>query len=99
LKCFFQKDIFQKVEDSDFIGTKQLIQTNESLVNSYVNMIFYFTIKWITIFYKLRYNEYDWCPLDIAIMLNNIPMMRLLLHYGAEESLRSMFDIRSYKTR
>ncbi|CAF3472505.1 unnamed protein product [Rotaria sp. Silwood1] len=32
------------------------------------------------------YNEYDWCPLDIAIMLNNIPMIRLLVEYGGEES-------------
>ncbi|CAF1034539.1 unnamed protein product [Adineta ricciae] len=34
------------------------------------------------------YNEYNWCPLDIAIMLNNIPMIQLLVQYGAEESLK-----------
>ncbi len=39
-----------------------------------------------------RYNEYDWCPLDIAIMLNNIPMIRLLVQYGGEESPKSMYD-------
>ncbi|UJR23904.1 hypothetical protein I4U23_026876 [Adineta vaga] len=62
------ESIFQTVEDSDFLGTKHLIQTNGNLINSY--------------------NEYDWCPLDIAIMLNNISMIRLLIHYGARESLR-----------
>ena len=36
-----------------------------------------------------RYNEYDWCPLDIAIMLNNIPMIQLLVQYGAFESSKS----------
>lgn len=36
-----------------------------------------------------RYNEYDWCPLDIAIMLNNIPMIQLLVQYGAIESSKS----------
>ncbi|CAF1275538.1 unnamed protein product [Adineta steineri] len=60
------ENIFQTVEESDFLGTKHLIQTNENIINSY--------------------NDYDWCPLDIAIMLNNIPMVRLLLHYGANES-------------
>ncbi|CAF0904226.1 unnamed protein product [Adineta ricciae] len=62
------ENIFQTVEDSDFLGTKHLIHANENLVNSY--------------------NEHDWCPLDVAIMLNNISMIRLLLHYGAEESLK-----------
>jgi hypothetical protein len=38
---------------------------------------------------EFRYNEYDWCPLDIAIMLNNIPMIRLLVQYGGEESTKS----------
>ncbi|CAF1155515.1 unnamed protein product [Adineta steineri] len=60
------ENIFQIVEDSDLFTTKQLLQANENLVNSY--------------------NEYDWCPLDIAIMLNNIPMIQLLVQYGAEES-------------
>lgn len=39
-----------------------------------------------------RSNEYDWYPLDIAIMLNNIPMIRLLLHYGADESSKGRFE-------
>ncbi|CAF4838968.1 unnamed protein product [Rotaria sp. Silwood1] len=60
------ENIFQIVEDSDLFATKQLLDVNEKLVNSY--------------------NEYDWCPLDIAIMLNNIPMIRLLVEYGGEES-------------
>ncbi|CAF3293767.1 unnamed protein product [Rotaria socialis] len=60
------KDIFQTVEDSDLPATKQLIQTNRNVINSY--------------------NEYDWCPLDIAIMLNNIIMVQLLLQHHAEES-------------
>ncbi|CAF1339775.1 unnamed protein product [Rotaria magnacalcarata] len=62
------ENIFQTVEDSDLFTTKQLLQVNESLANSY--------------------NEYDWCPLDIAIMLNNIPMIQLLVEYGGEESSR-----------
>ncbi|CAF0765306.1 unnamed protein product [Rotaria sordida] len=65
-KIQIEKDIFQTVEDSDFLLTKQFIQTNENIINSY--------------------NEYDWRPLDIAIMLNNILMVQFLLHYGAEES-------------
>ena len=28
------KDIFQTVEDSDFLTTKQLIKTNENLINA-----------------------------------------------------------------
>ncbi|CAF1131961.1 unnamed protein product [Rotaria magnacalcarata] len=60
------KDIFQTIEDSDLPATKQLIQTNRNVINSY--------------------NEYDWCPLDIAIMLNNIIMVQLLLQHHAEES-------------
>ncbi len=31
---FFPEDIFQTVEDSDFLATKQLIKTNENIVNS-----------------------------------------------------------------
>jgi ankyrin repeat protein len=38
-----------------------------------------------------RYNEHDWSPLDIAIMMNHIPMIHLLLQHGAEESERSEF--------
>ncbi|CAF3064671.1 unnamed protein product [Rotaria sp. Silwood2] len=60
------ENIFQTVEDSDLFTTRQILQINENLVNSY--------------------NEYDWCPLDIAIMLNNIPMIQLLVEYGGEES-------------
>ncbi|CAF1205137.1 unnamed protein product [Rotaria sordida] len=67
-KLSTEKDIFQTVEDSDLFTTKQLLQANENLVNSY--------------------NEYDWCPLDIAIMLNNIPMIQLLVEYGGEESTK-----------
>jgi hypothetical protein len=32
--CVFTKDIFQIVEDSDLLATKQLIQSNENLVHS-----------------------------------------------------------------
>ncbi|CAF2442889.1 unnamed protein product [Rotaria sp. Silwood2] len=74
-KLSIEKDIFQTVEDADFPVTKQLIQTNENIVN--------------------LYNEYDWRPLDIAIMLNNILMIQLLLQYGAEESSK----IQSEKSR
>lgn len=45
-------------------------------------------VIWILYLY-FSYNEYDWCPLDIAIMLNNIPMIQLLVQYGAEESQKS----------
>ncbi|CAF3008331.1 unnamed protein product [Rotaria sp. Silwood2] len=74
-KLSIEKDIFQTVEDADFPLAKQLIQTNENIVN--------------------LYNEYDWRPLDIAIMLNNILMIQLLLQYGAEESSK----IQSEKSR
>lgn len=30
----FIGDIFQTIEDSDLLATKQLIQTNESIINS-----------------------------------------------------------------
>ena len=48
-------------------------------------------VIWIT-YRFFSYNEYDWCPLDIAIMLNNIPMIQLLVQYGAEESRKSTDD-------
>lgn len=38
-------------------------------------------------------NEYDWHPLDIAIMLNNIPMIQLLVQFGAQESSKSSFQL------
>ena len=48
-------------------------------------------VIWIT-YRFFSYNEYDWCPLDIAIMLNNMPMIQLLVQYGAEESRKSTDD-------
>jgi len=38
-------------------------------------------------------NEYDWHPLDIAIMLNNIPMIQLLVQFGAQESSKGNFQL------
>lgn len=75
------------MEDSDLLGTKQLLQANENLVNTFVSLSL--SVAPTLPFAPCRYNEHDWCPLDIAIMLNNISMIRLLLHYGGEESLRS----------
>lgn len=84
----FVEDIFQTVEESDFLATKQLIKNNENLINSYGNISLEKSSMNIL---HCRSNEYDWYPLDIAIMLNNIPMIRLLLHYGADESSKGMF--------
>ncbi|CAF1557879.1 unnamed protein product, partial [Didymodactylos carnosus] len=44
------------------------------------------------------YNEFDWCPLDLAIMLNNVPMIKLLIQYGAKESEKIQPEDRRYRS-
>lgn len=39
-----------------------------------------------------RSNEFDWYPLDVAMMMNNIPMIQLLIEHGADESPISQID-------